>query len=300
MDLSIIIVTYNSEDYISNCLSSVEKAVRDVEHEIVIIDNNSTDRTKLLVKEFGNSSRVIENSENYGFARAINMGLSKSSAEFSLIINPDIDIRSDSLRAMIDFMKRNPKVGICGCKLLNADGSLQYSMGSFPTLVSILFRFVLPRRMRKYRLSGYDRLTETDWVTGAFILIRNLLVRQVGYLDENYFLHYEDVDYCLQAKKKGWKTYYYPDITAYHFTPHAILTKSPFIEKEIRKSRLYFFGKNVSKRSSFILSLLTRFVEEPLYRLRVTNKDSLKNKETKQRGRIARMTWGWTSRFFGD
>jgi GT2 family glycosyltransferase len=300
MDLSIIIVTHNSETYISNCLRSVEKAAQGLEHEILVIDNNSTDHTKALVKEFKTSFVLVENSENYGFARAINMGLARSSGEYSLILNPDIVIKSDSLKPMIDFMRNNPTAGVCGCKLLNTDGSLKYSMGSFPTLFSILCRIVLPRRMRKYRLWGYDKLTECDWVTGAFVLVRNSLVRQVGYLDENYFLHYEDVDYCLQARNKGWKTYYHPGIAAYHFNPHAMVNKSPLIEEEIRRSRLYFFDKNVSKTSGFILSLLTRFVEERLYNLRITKKPCLTQKESKRKSRVARVAWGWTSRFFGD
>jgi GT2 family glycosyltransferase len=300
MDLSIIIVTHNSENYILNCLTSVEKAVRDIEHEILVIDNNSTDHTKALVKESKTSLLLVENSENDGFARAINRGLKRCSGEFSLILNPDIVIQSESLKPMINFMRNNPTAGICGCKLLNADGSLQYSMGSFPTLFSILCRIVLPRRMRKYRLWGYDKLTECDWVTGAFVLVRNTLVRQVGYLDENYFLHYEDVDYCLQAGNKGWKTYYYPGIAAYHFNPHALTRKSPLIEEQIRKSRLYFFDKNVSKTSGFILSLLTRFVEERLCTLLVTKKPCLAQKDTKRKRRAARFAWGWTSRFFGD
>jgi GT2 family glycosyltransferase len=300
MDLSIIIVTHNSETYISNCLKSVERAVRGIGHEILVIDNHSTDHTKALIKDSKISCILIENSENYGFARAINMGLARSSGTFSLIINPDIVVKADSLAPMIDFMRNHPAVGICGCKLLNTDGSLQYSMGSFPTLFSILCRIVLPRRMRKYRLWGYEKLTECDWVTGAFVLIRNSIVRQVGYLDENYFLHYEDVDYCLQARNQGWKTYYYPGIAAYHFNPHAMTKKNPLIEEEIRRSRLYFFDKNVSKTSCKILALLTLFIEERLCNLHITKKPCLTQKDTKRRHRVARVAWGWTSRFFGD
>lgn len=292
MELSVIIVTYNSENYILNCLSSLERAVRNIQHEIFIIDNNSTDQTKSRIRDFTGAYTLIENRQNYGFARAVNIGLERGSGGCFLIINPDIVITSDSLRPMIDFMKNNPKAGMCGCKLLNDDGSLQYSMGSFPTLLSILCRIVLPRRMRKYRLRGYEKVTECDWVTGAFTLVRNNVVRQVGYLDENYFLHYEDVDYCLQAKKKGWRTYYHPAVSAYHFRPHAMVCRNPLVEKEIRKSRLYFFGKNISRFSCAVLSMLTKLVEERIYKEGIVENPNLKIKAARKRRRFFRWSWG--------
>ncbi len=244
MDLSIVIVTHNSEDYISACLSSVEKAAHNIEHEVFIIDNKSTDQTKFLVRKFTAPFTLIENSENWGFARAVNLGLQRGSGEFFLIINPDIVIHSASLKPLIEFMKNHPQVGICGCRLLNEDGLLQYSKGSFPTLLSTAYRRVLPRRMRKYHLFGYDKMGACDWVTGAFMCIRHRLVEEVGPFDENYFLYYEDVDYCLQAQKKGWEIYYNPSVSAYHLNPHATSVRTRFIENEIRKSRQFFFRKN--------------------------------------------------------
>jgi GT2 family glycosyltransferase len=258
MDLSIIIVTCNSEKYILNCLRSISRSIQGLEHEILIIDNNSTDQTKILTNEFSNPVRLIENTENLGFAKALNLGLRASSGEFFLSINPDVIIESDSLLPMVSFMRANSKAGICGCKLLNGDGSLQYSTGSFPTLFSTIYRSVLPRRMRKYNLWGYGNVRECDWVTGAFMLIRNSLVDSVGYLDEGYFMYYEDVDYCLQAKKRGWYTYYYPGITACHLTPHSTSDKGTGVKREIEKSRVFFFKKNGCVVSYYALFFLTR------------------------------------------
>jgi GT2 family glycosyltransferase len=262
MDLSIIIVTCNSEQYILDCLNSVEKAARELRHEIFLIDNKSTDQTKVVVKRFKNAVTIIENSENYGFAQAVNMGLERSSGDFILLLNPDVVIQSSSLRPMIDFMRDHPEMGICGCKLLNRDSSLQYSKGSFPTLFSILYRMILPRRMRKYDLWGYDKTGKCDWVTGAFMLIRNRLFGEVGRLDENYFMYYEDMDFCLQAHNKGWEVCFYPGIKADHLNPHAMSDGSSFVENEIRKSRLYFFRKNRSPASYFILLILTRIINK--------------------------------------
>jgi len=262
MDLSIIIVTYNSEKYILDCLNSVERATLDIQHEIFLIDNQSVDQTRTVIKKFRNSIVLLENPKNVGFAKAVNMGLRKASGKFILLLNPDVIIQSDSLSPMINFMKNHSKIGICGCKLLHQDHSLQYSKGSFPTLFSmLLFRLVLPRRMRKYHLWGYEKIGRCDWVTGAFMLMRNRLIEEVGFFDENYFVYYEDMDYCLQVKKKGWEVYYYSEIMAYHLNPHAISTRYLQVENEIRRSRLYFFRKNRSMVSYLILLFLTRMIE---------------------------------------
>jgi GT2 family glycosyltransferase len=201
---------------------------------------------------------LLENSENHGFAKAVNMGLQRATGEFVLLLNPDAVIRSESFYPVIDFLRRNPNIGICGCKLLNGDGSLQYSTGSFPTLFSTLSRMVLPRPMRKYCMWDYDKIRGCDWVTGAFMLIRRCLIKKLGYFDEKYFMYYEDVDYCLQAKRKGWEIYYYPGIIIRHLNPHAMVKKSPAIENQIRRSRTYFFRKNSSVISHYIMFLLTR------------------------------------------
>jgi len=259
MDLSIIIVTHNSEKYILNCLNSIAKAIQNIKHEFFIIDNDSKDQTKTLIKQFSNSLVLAENKANLGFAKAINMVLERTSGEIVLLVNPDVIIKSDSLWPIIDFIRSNPNVGICGCKLLNEDGSLQYSKGSFPTLFSTISRMILPKHMRKYHLRGYNKGGECDWVTGAFMMIRREMFKEVGPLDEKYFMYYEDVDYCLGARKRGWLTYYFPKISAYHLNPHARSKRnhSPFLEKEIRKSQLLFFKKNNSKSSYRLLVVLT-------------------------------------------
>jgi GT2 family glycosyltransferase len=208
---------------------------------------------------------LLENSENHGFAKAVNMGLQRSTGDFILLLNPDTVIRSESFYPVIDFLRRNPNIGICGCKLLNADGSLQFSKGPFPTLFSTLYRIVLPRPMRKYDLWGYDKPRRCDWVTGALMLIRNGLAKEEGGLDEAFFIYYEDVDYCLRAKKRGWEIYYHPEIVAYHLRPYAISKRNLSMEREIWKSRLYYFRKNGFPLSDhlpfmFIGSLVSRFL----------------------------------------
>jgi GT2 family glycosyltransferase len=244
MDLSIIIVTHDSEKYALDCLRCATSAAEGLQYEIFVIDNASTDQTKVIARQFSKSLTLIENAENQGFAKGINRGLKRGSGEFLLVMNPDIRIQSNSLEPIIDFMRSHPWAGICGCRLVNKDDSLQPSKGSFPTVPSTLLRWILPRRLRKYHLWGYEKTGRCDWVTGAFMLMRSSMIQEVGVFDENYFMYYEDVDLCLRAKKAGWQTYYSPEVTAFHLNPHALSGKEAGIEKQIRKSRLYYFKKN--------------------------------------------------------
>jgi len=265
MDLSVVVVTYNSEEYVHNCISSITRAVSSLDHELFVVDNHSTDRTLEFLRRFPNSLQIIENRENHGFARAANQGLRRSSGEFCLLINPDSIIQSDSLEPLVRFLRSRPHIGICGCKLCNVGGSLQYSKGSFPTLFSTLSRRILPRRMRKYHLVGYNSVGQCDWVTGAFMAIRKQLLEKLGYFDENYFIYYEDVDFCLRARNAGMKTYYFPQVVTRHFSRRALSNGNLWIAREIHKSRLYYFQKNRTRISHAILSFLTHHVEERFF-----------------------------------
>jgi GT2 family glycosyltransferase len=262
MKISVVIVTYNSEPFIAKCIASVDRAVQGIPHEILVVDNNSSDRTRQIIEHFPNSHRLLKNGKNLGFSKGINRALRESSGQFVLVMNPDVFICSPSLQPMVDFMANHPNIGVMGCKMLNLDNSLQYSKGSFATLFSILHRGILPRPMRKYDFWGYDKMGPCDWVTGAFMLIKRDLIEKVGYFDENYFLYYEDMDFCLQAKRLGWQSYYYPGITAYHVNPHARRQISPLngheIERANQNSRVYFFKKNRSSLSYWIVRLLTQ------------------------------------------
>ena len=265
MDLSVVVVTYNSEKYVHNCLSSIARAARNLDHELWIVDNHSTDRTLEILRRSPDSLGLIKNRENVGFARAVNQGLRRSSGDFCLLINPDSAIHSDSLEPLIHFMRSRPQIGVCGCKLCNQDGSLQYSKGSFPTLFSTLWRIILPGRMRKYHFLGYNEIHTCDWVTGAFMVIRKPLLEKLGYFDENYFIYYEDVDFCLKARKAGMETCFFPPVITYHFNPHALSNGDPRVDREIRKSRLYYFQKNQTRISHSILSFLTHHVEKRFF-----------------------------------
>jgi GT2 family glycosyltransferase len=261
--LSVIIVTYNSEKYISNCLNSLIRASKEIPHEIFVIDNNSNDQTINIINGFNDVASLIVNGQNLGFAKAVNIGLKRCLGKFIILLNPDVIIKSGSLESVIDFMEINDRVGICGCRLLNGDDSIQYSKGPFPTLFSTILRRALPRRMRKYHLRGYDKIVECDWVTGAFMLIRKKMAQEIDFFDETFFLYYEDVDLCLRAKQREWKILYYPMICAYHLDPHHAKNKSKInknMKIEIRNSLLKYFKKHAPAYAYQIVRLLFSFI----------------------------------------
>jgi GT2 family glycosyltransferase len=261
MDISVIVVTYNSGKYIQACIGSIAKVKESTDLELIVVDNHSADQTRSLIRAYGAFPRIIENPRNIGFARGVNLGLKEATGDLIILLNPDTVIKSASLAPLLDFLKETPRAGVCGVKLLNKDGSLQYSKGPFPRLLPTLYRTVLPKQMRKYHLRGYNRPGPCDWVTGAFMGIRREVVERIGWLDEEYFFHYEDVDYCLRARREGFATYFFPDIEAYHLNPYSHQKADYPARQEVRRGRLYFFQKNGRKISYQTLRILSRIVE---------------------------------------
>ena len=224
-ELSIIIVTYNSANFLERCLASFGQCV-DVRFEVCVVDNASEDGSVEYLKKNHPEVTVIVNPRNRGFAAAINQGLAATSAPFVLWLNPDTEFLKGHFSQAIRFMEQNPENGILGLKILNPDGSIQLSCRSFPSYETALFnRYSLLTRLfpanpfsRKYLRTDWDHQTagEADWVSGACLLHRRTLIRDTGLLDERFFMYSEDVDFCKRAGSTGWKVLYYPDVNVLH------------------------------------------------------------------------------------
>jgi N-acetylglucosaminyl-diphospho-decaprenol L-rhamnosyltransferase len=225
MDISIVIVNYNAAAFLKRAIDSIEHHLKNIPHEICIVDNASTDESSELWPKFPNV-RVICNEKNLGFATAVNQGLKVSSGSFILWLNPDTQLLDDGLEEILRYMKDHPEVGIIGPRILNDDGSIQLSCRSFPSYQAGLFnRYSLLTRWfpnnsfsRKYLKSDWDHnaITDVDWVSGACLLQRRELLERPGLLDENFFMYCEDVDYCLRAKQQGWKVQFHPGASVMH------------------------------------------------------------------------------------
>ena len=226
MNLSIIVVTWNSEKYIQNCLDSILLSSGDLHYEIILVDNGSSDQTTRMVEDLYPQVNLIQNKENLGYAKANNQGIEECRGEYILLLNPDTEILENSLTRMIRFMEENSKAGALGPRLLNPDRTLQPSCREFPTYATLIWEFSgLSRLFPKSKIFGrwrmgyfeFDQSREVDQPMGSCLMLRRKTVEAVGDFDEHFTMFFNDVDLCYRIKKAGWKIFYYPRAEILHY-----------------------------------------------------------------------------------
>ena len=248
VDLSIMIVNWNTKEYLVRCLRSVFESEKRSSWEVLVVDNGSLDGSASEVKRLFPNVKLIENGRNLGFARATNQGIKESSGRYCLLLNPDTALRVGSIETLFSFMEHDPGAGIAGVQLLNEDGSRQNSIANFPTLATELLNKSLLRRIFPERFPGkekaFSKPMEVESVIGACMMVRTKAVEEVGLLDEDYFLFLEETDWCYRMKKAGWKVYHVPSAEVVHFqgkSAEATLGKAKI---EYYRSRYQFFKKH--------------------------------------------------------
>lgn len=199
------------------------EAVRRGAAEVVIVDNHSpSHRFASRLRRMSGVS-VVRNGRNAGFAKAVNRGSHLSRGEWVLLLNPDVTVPDGFLDEVLDAAQRWPardaNAGVIGFQLRHRDGTRQASAGPFPTLLRTIAGLMLPRRLRKCRHQSLGARKAVPWVTGGCFLVRRDCFQQVGGLDENYFLYYEDVDFCQRARDAGWSIWYEPALQVTHHFP---------------------------------------------------------------------------------
>jgi len=226
VDLSIIIVSYNTKDFLKKCLESLNS-----DDEIIVVDNNSSDGSVEMVKRIKTSKtqniKIIGNKKNLGFAKANNIGLRKSSGRYILFLNPDTIVQKDTLKTMIKFMDENPKVGAATCRVELTNGQLdQACHRGFPTVWNAFCYFSgLEKLFPKSKIfAGFslsylplDKIHEIDSGVGAFLIVRREAGEPLGWFDEDYFWYGEDLDFCYRLKQKGWKIMFVPTTKIIHW-----------------------------------------------------------------------------------
>jgi N-acetylglucosaminyl-diphospho-decaprenol L-rhamnosyltransferase len=223
--LSVVIINYRQWEETSQLVQELSKArsLRTGAAEVIIIDNHSPPhplaaklrrRPGLSIRRWG---------RNRGFACAVNEGYRLGRGQWLLVLNPDLTPAKgflDGAVALADRLSQvDPRAGIVGFQLRNRDGTLQWSAGSFPSLAGTLAGLAWPRTRRKCRPIRTPKRCRVPWVTGCCLLVRGECLRQLGGLDEDYFLYYEDVDLCRRARAKGWTVWYEPALQAIHHRP---------------------------------------------------------------------------------
>ncbi len=226
MDLSILIVTFNSAGQIGECLRSLSAEARALATEIVVIDNASSDGTAAVVRAQFPDVRVIELPRNLGFAAGINRGLRATTGRSVLWLNPDGHLVAGRVADVLAWLDTRPDVGIVGGRVLDPSGAVQLSARAFPSYgavlgarYSILTRLFPGNRFSRHFLrtdSSYSAIEPVDWVSGAFLLHTRALADRLGGLDEGFFMYFEDVNFCYRAWRAGSKVYYHPGMTIQH------------------------------------------------------------------------------------
>jgi GT2 family glycosyltransferase len=260
VDISFIIVNWNTRDILMDCLGSIYKTVTDIEWEIYVVDNNSTDGSQAEVKKRFPEVKLIENETNTGFAHANNQALSIMHGKFAVLLNSDAVLKEDSIKKLLAFMTGNPSVGIAGVQLLNNDGSRQNSIDNFPSTETEIFnksilRLFFPGKYPSKNMS-YKNPIEVNSVIGACMIVRKEAMDDVGVLDEDYFIFLEETDWCFRMNKKGWKVYHVPDAEVFHLSGHS-KKRTPWRSQIEYYISLYkFFRKNRAPFSYLTLRIL--------------------------------------------
>jgi len=247
MDLSIIILNYKQKGLVKQCIKGIVTTQPNLDYEIIVVDNNSDDNCLEMVKNIFKDNlknneiqpelpiinkleippiETIQSKSNDGFAVGNNLGIKQVKGEYVMILNPDIAVVPGALEKMVNFMQENQQVGIIGPRLINPDGSVQYSCRRFPSLMTPLYRrtflgklLFAKKPLIDYLMKDFDHeeKIEVDWLFGACLLIRKSVMDKVGLFDERFFMYFEDLDLCRRVWQAGFKIIYFAKVEMVHY-----------------------------------------------------------------------------------
>ncbi len=222
MDLSIIIINWNSAEYVRKCLHSLAENIHGIDFETIVVDNGSFDACERIILSEFHKVRFFQSNENLGFAKANNLGFEKSTGEYLLFLNPDTEIIDGAIQGMASLIKSLPNAGVLGCKLLNSDGSIQTScVQALPTILNQMFDSELVNRWlpvftaRRIRYSDKNPV-RVQVISGACMMIKKKVFEEVGRFSHEYFMYTEDLDLCYKVHKAGYLNYYSSTFSIIH------------------------------------------------------------------------------------
>ena len=281
MDLSIIIVNWNSKDYLRNCIDSILAATQGIDYEIVVIDNASFDGCDKMLQQHYPKVHFIQSEKNLGFAKANNVAYRESSGRCILFLNPDTELVSPAINIMFDYLQKVPNVGVIGCKLLNADKTVQSScVQAFPTILNqFLDSEILRSFWPKSSLWGNApifgaqiKLEEVDVISGACIMVKRMIFELVELFSEEYFMYAEDLDLCYKIREAGYINYFIPNAIVIHFgagstemahREFSVVMMHESVWRFMRKTRGKIYG--IAYRCSTLISAISRLALLMMY-----------------------------------
>lgn len=269
MKLSVIIVNYNVEAFLEQCLRSVSDALARVDGEVIVVDNASVDGSEEMVRKEFPSVHFLANQQNVGFSKANDQAIEVAQGTYVLLLNPDTLVETDSFEKIIAFMDEHPEAGGCGVKMLDGQGRfLPESKRALPTPEVAFYKvfglsalFPRSKRFGKYHL-GYldkDEIHEIEVLSGAFMLLRRSALEEVGYLDTSFFMYGEDIDLSYRLIQGGYKNYYFPDTRIIHYKGESTKKSSINYVIVFYKAMLIFADKHFSQKNRWLFRTLIRF-----------------------------------------
>ncbi|MDM8519065.1 glycosyltransferase family 2 protein [Anaerolineales bacterium HSG6] len=259
MDLSIVIVNWNVKDLLRACLESI---ATDFSHEIIVVDSASSDDSAEMIRQEFPHIGLIASQENLGYAKGNNLGTAIAQGRYLLLLNPDTIVKPNTLEAMISYMDDHPKVGAIGPQLLWPNGDSQSSRRRFPTLGSLFWESTLLGQWfpnnhyaQKYYMADQpaEQTHQVDWVVGAAILIRRETWLETGFIDQNFFMYFEETDWCKRCTEKGWQIHYLPTAQIVHYEGKSSEQALTARTLRFQKSKLYYTHKYFGSRWMKIL-----------------------------------------------
>ena len=257
MDLSIVIVNWNTRDHLRRCLESVFANPPHARFETIVVDNASADGSADMVRDSFPTARLVANQENAGYARGNNQAISLSSGSLILLLNPDTEAKPGALESLPAFGKSHPDAAAVGCRLVHPDGRVQMSCRSFPEPMPVLFEYLrLSRLFPKSRLFGAYRMTyldyaqeaEVDQPMGSCLLLSRAALDDVGLFDDQFPIFFNEVDWCYRARQKGWKVYFTPSAEVIHHGAGSTRQVRREMALESHRSLKRFYAKHYRGR----------------------------------------------------
>ena len=255
--ISAVILNYRNTAMTLRCVEAFEAAAReaDIVVETIIVDNSAKESGETLRSAVGTGRILIANEENRGFAAANNQGFAQASAPYVLAVNNDAFATAESLRRGLEYLEANPKAAFWAPRLVFGDGRHQHSIGSVPTLKSLLVEYLLPARFSMGREVAAPEPCEVGTVTGAFILMRREILESLGGFDESYFFTMEDVDLCARVRDAGYHVVYDPVSSVVHLGGGSQHWKWLY-DPHLHRSRILFFRKRQGPVAALLASII--------------------------------------------
>lgn len=253
LTLSIAIVNWNTRQMLLDALASIYDAPPAFPFEVIVVDNASPDGSAAAVAERFPQVVLVANTENAGYALGNNQAIERASGEYVLLLNPDVLLPQGGLERAVGFMQRHTEAGALGIRQVHPDGRLQRSVRGFPTPMAVLWEllgfsrlFSGSRLFGAYRMTWFDyaHVAEVDQPMGTFLLIRRAVLDQIGPLDLDFPIFFNEVDWCLRCKRAGWKIYFTPDVEIIHYGGASTTQVGAAMAWESRRGLLRFYAKH--------------------------------------------------------